>query len=102
MSITVRHQRFKVRLDKRKFYQIFELDFRQDKKAFSPIFKGTDYHYHLPETDKNSYPKYEIQRIRCIPGTHELSSKNWLLIETRFAGFIFFIIEKVNIFPIVN
>ena len=77
MSITVIHERFKVNLDKRKFYQIFELDFRQDKKVFSPIFKGADYNYHLaPKPGKNSYPKYEIQRIRCIPGTHELSSKN--------------------------
>ena len=69
--ITVRHPRFKFDLKKNKFYQIIELDPLRNKKVYSAIFKGIDYLNHLPpKPQKNSWPIYEIQRIRCVPGTH--------------------------------
>lgn len=71
--ITVRHPRFKFDLNKYKFYQIIELDLLQNKKVYSVIFKGIDYLDHLPpKPKKNSWPIYEIQRVRCVPGTHTL------------------------------
>jgi hypothetical protein len=71
MIIFINHRRFVVRLKGKRFYQIFELDDRRQKTAISPIFRGRDCYNHLPEPPKDTYPKYEVQRVRYVPGKHE-------------------------------
>jgi len=72
-KVTVHHRRFRLEINGKRFYRILKLDNHQRKSPVSEIFKGSDYHDHLPKEEEIDWKcTYEIQRMRCVPGSHVL------------------------------
>lgn len=59
-----------------RYYQVFKLNHRQEKTAITQVFKAKDIHLHINHLKRESGYCYEIQRVRCKSGTHELQLSN--------------------------
>ncbi len=70
-KIDVDHECFQIRIYSNRFYQII-INASGKKIEISNIFQGKDYAKNIPDLlDCTDIDCAEIQRIRCIAGTHE-------------------------------
>ncbi len=70
-SVWIQEIGIAVCLKKNRHYRLYSLDDRQNKAPIGQIFKAREYCFCMPEKRENGM-KYEIQRVKCKPGTHTL------------------------------
>lgn len=71
-TLNVSEGKLRANINPKRFYRFIEVDPHQGKKIVSEVFEGKHYSHYFPE-NMNGFA-YEIERMRHVPGKHELKT----------------------------